>query len=73
MLLSREITIEEFIYIKGLYEDIISMIIVMWTLALGRKERKNGIYCKRKTNAEQSSSLPTSTSQKEADSCRKVH
>ena len=33
MLLSIEITIEEFIYIEGLYEDIISMIIVMWTPA----------------------------------------
>ena len=36
MFLSREITIEEFIYIEGLYEDIISIIIVMWTPALGR-------------------------------------
>ena len=33
MFLSKEITIEEFIYIEGLYEDIISMIIVMWTPA----------------------------------------
>lgn len=33
MFLSREIKIEEFIYIEGLYEDIISMIIVMWTPA----------------------------------------
>ena len=26
--------------------------LVMWTPALGRKKRKNGIYCKRKTNKE---------------------
>ena len=36
MFFSREITIEEFIYIEGHYDDIISMVIVMWTLALGR-------------------------------------
>lgn len=36
MFLSREITIEEFIYIEGLYDDIISMIIVMWTPTQGR-------------------------------------